>query len=652
MLQEDIYLVSPREEYFRGIGWDKFLSSHDALAMLEFIPSMQVDLETTGNSTFLKEKINSIQLGLPGKQIIFDVEGGFPISVLKRPLEEKLLYFQFGYFDLPYIYNQGVYPKAIFDTFVAESVLTMGVDLPRGSRGLGNLANKYLGVTLDKDLQKDIASGLTSVERIIYAGRDVIYLEAIADAQRALANQFGVHKRVDMECAFTLVMAYLEYSGAYIDMEFLYEFVRNSEFEEWKAYNDLRDKYGKINWNSPQQVAPFLEQHGIKEINEKTGNHKTGEEVLVKYPDIPIAVDLLKYREYSKQTSTYGRNWFGYVQDNGRIHTRFKQLVTTGRMSSGDSGGRTDKKPWKASYKTKKPFPNFQNIPAKTMRGIVAADKNNVLIQCDYPSQESVLLADQSGDPTLLNFFKNDGGDIYCFIAQMAYPELKDLTHQEIKEQHPDIRQICKAPALAIPYGGDEYTIARNLNCPVSEAKEHYDMYFRLFKTLPEYFDKCYRYSKSKGYTPADPILGGKVFLKNGKQFREKANDSKYWKRYWDERDRGTQWYKNESATLGWYFAIDKDLKRAAVNYRIQGSGAVMTKLAGIYMYKYIQANKLHGKVRIINIVHDEILLECPKKIGEKTAKVLQAAMEKAGNECLSNITIHPKAEIITRWKK
>lgn len=652
MLQEDIWLITPREEYFRSIGWTKFIDCQDALAQLEFIPSLQADLETSGLGTFRKEKIHSIQLGIPGRQFVFDISGGIPMSLFKRPLEEKLLYMQNGLFDLPYIYNEGIFPKAIFDTFIAESVLTMGVELPRGARGLENLADKYLGKKLDKDLQKDIASGLTSVERILYAGRDVILLEAIADAQRDLGKKFGVHRRIDMECAFTLVLAYVEFSGAYIDMEYLYEFVRTAEYEEWKVYNELNERYGKINWNSPQQVAVLLEQHGIKEINDKTGKPKTGEEVLIKYPDIPLAVDLLKYRKYAKQSSMYGRTWFGFVQDDGRIHTRFKQIVTTGRMASGDSGGGGQKKLWRASYKTKKPFPNFQNIPAKTMRGIVVAAKNNVLIQNDYTGQESVILADQSGDPTLLKFFQEDGGDVYGYIAKLAYPELKELSYDEIKEKHPDIRQKCKAPALAIPYGGNEYTIAENLNCPVTEAKEYYDMYFRLFNTLPDYFNRCYQYSRLHAYIPNDPVYGGKTFINNGKAFKEKANNKSYWRRFWKERDQGTQWYKNEASQLGWFFAIDKDIRQTAVNYRTQGTAAVMSKLAGIYMYQYIQLNKLHGKVKIVNIVHDEFLLECPRKIAEKTAKVLQAAMERAGNECLKHVKIKAVPEIIDRWKK
>lgn len=653
MLKEDIWLITTREDHFRAMGWTKFEDCQNALAQLEFTPSIMADLETSGLGTFRKEKIRSIQIGLKGKQLVFDVEGGIPMSLFKRPLEEKVLYFQNAYFDLPYIYNEGIFPRKIVDTFITENVLTMGIDFPRGSkaRGLANLADKYLGITLDKGLQKDIASGLTSVEHIIYAGRDVIYLEDIYEQQLILANRYGVQKRVEMENSFTLVMAYVEFSGAHIDMDYLYEYVRTSEFEEWQIYQELKSKYGDINWNSPKQVAVVLKEHGIEEIDEKTGNPRTGEEVLVKYPEVPIAVDLLKYRAFSKQVSTYGRRWFGYVQDNGRVHTRFKQIVTTGRMSCGDSGG-TKIKPWTATYETDKPFPNLQQLPAKTMRGVIASPKGSVLIKSDFTSQESVILADQSNDPTMRKFFEEDGGDIYCFIGKAYFDEIKDLSYKEIKVKYPEIRDKCKAPALAIPYGGDEYTIAANLNSTVEEGKQLYDMYMGLFTTLPEYFVKCHEFVKTHGYIPNDPLFGGKTFFARGKEYRSKASDKDYWRKYWRERDIDSTWYRNEKSTLGWYFAMDREMPRLGVNYRIQGIGAVMMKLSAIYFYSYIQKNKLHGKVRIVNIVHDELLVECPIKISEQIAKVLQGCMERAGNECLKRLKIKAEPEILTRWKK
>jgi DNA polymerase-1 len=651
VIQQDIYIITTRPEHFKEIGWDKFMDCQDALASLEFISEIQFDLETTGLGSFRKERINSAQIGLPGRQLIFDIEGGIPMSILKRPLEEKLLLFQNALYDLPYLYNQNIFPALVYDTFVAESVMTMGIDLPAGSRGLENLALKYLNVALDKSLQKDISGGIDTVEKIIYAGVDVMYLEAIREQQLVLANKYGVQRRVEMENKFVLVLAYVEFCGAYIDMEYLYEHVRDSEAEEWAMYRKMQEVHGKINWNSPKQAAVILKEHGIEEYNEDTGNPMTGEEVLAKHLDKPIAVDFLRYKQYSKLVSVYGRRWFGYVQDDGRIHTRFKQMVTTGRMACGATG-KVKYKPWAASYETKSPFPNFQNMPAEAMRGIIVSEKGWKLIQSDFSSQESVILADQSGDPTMRRFFEEGEGDIYMFIAKHMHEELRDLPYAEIKSKHKDIRQKYKSVALLIPYGGDWFTIAADLNIPPEEAKPLYDAYFKTFNTLPEYFKKCYQYSRDHGYTPNDPVFGGKTFYKHGKAYKEKNRDKSYKARYYKERDLNSAWYLKEKEDAKWYFDMDNKLRRESVNYRIQGTGAVQMKLAGIYFYSYIQKNKLHDKIKIVNIIHDEYLVECREKIAETTSTILQQCMERAGNECLKHLKIKAEPQIVTRWSK
>src|SRR5690606_28575250 len=98
---------------------------------------------------------------------------------------------------------------------------------------------------------------------------------------------------------------------------------------------EMEEKYGKINWSSPKQVAEILAQHGIEEVNNQTGRTTTSDDVL-QHRSEPIAVDLRKHRKAQKLVSTYGRKWFHYILPDGRIHTKYKQLVETGRTSSGE----------------------------------------------------------------------------------------------------------------------------------------------------------------------------------------------------------------------------------------------------------------------------------------------------------------------------
>ena len=55
-------------------------------------------------------------------------------------------------------------------------------------------------------------------------------------------------------------------------------------------------------------------------------------------------------------------------------------------------------------------------------------------------------------------------------------------------------------------------------------------------------------------------------------------------------------------------------------------------------------------KVLIINIVHDEILLEIPIQIAEKEAKNLQKAMEDAGKIFVKIVTLKAEPLLSNHW--
>ena len=77
------------------------------------------------------------------------------------------------------------------------------------------------------------------------------------------------------------------------------------------------------------------------------------------------------------------------------------------------------------------------------------------------------------------------------------------------------------------------------------------------------------------------------------------------------------------------YFSINSDIQRLAQNYPIQSSGAETIKVAAYYFYKWIIENNLLYKVKIINMVHDEILIECDKELEQLVLVKIKEFMEK-----------------------
>lgn len=75
----------------------------------------------------------------------------------------------------------------------------------------------------------------------------------------------------------------------------------------------------------------------------------------------------------------------------------------------------------------------------------------------------------------------------------------------------------------------------------------------------------------------------------------------------------------------------DGEIKRASMNFPIQGTSASITKYAAILYYRTLLQKNLLFKVYIPNIIHDEIILDCPKEIANEESIVLKQCMEDAG---------------------
>ena len=85
-------------------------------------------------------------------------------------------------------------------------------------------------------------------------------------------------------------------------------------------------------------------------------------------------------------------------------------------------------------------------------------------------------------------------------------------------------------------------------------------------------------------------------------------------------------------------------------NYPIQGTGAEAMKLATIFFFKYLRENSLLFKVLIVNLVHDEILVEVPKKLAEVIKPVIKDCMERAGNLFCKIIPLEATPIITPYW--
>ena len=173
----------------------------------------------------------------------------------------------------------------------------------------------------------------------------------------------------------------------------------------------------EFNVNSPVKLGQILFEklkYPVLKKTAKTRSSSTGFEVLTELAEQGLSLPklVLEFREISKLKGTYVDALPLLADEDGRIHSSFRQNVAaTGRLSSSD--------------------PNLQNIPIRTATGreirkAFIAPPGFRLVVADYSQIELRILAHLSGDAALIQAFE-EGQDIHRATAARIFGVAPDL---------------------------------------------------------------------------------------------------------------------------------------------------------------------------------------------------------------------------------
>lgn len=652
-----VYIVGFRDDEYEEVSVGYVLrdiSDYDEL---------QVDIETTG-LFFRKHGIKCFQIGTGKNEYVIHPQY---LQQFKELLESKLLVLHNSKFDLKFLYKQGIFPNKVYDTFVAESVLYCGDAYHR--KALGHVLKRRLGLDLDKSLQAKIAGKDIQGEYIQYSADDVKYLQLVKEDQWREAEKKDLQKCINLENDYVLVLAYIEYCGIKLDKQKWLDKMESDNQKLVEARNILNKliftkdltKYidyqlslwdeglsTTINWDSPKQVIDLFTGLGIdcwetvKGVRKQSASAKSIEKYQDKYPFIK---DYLHYKELQKVVGTYGQGFIRQIDpETGRIYTKFNQIMDTGRTSCGGKEKSTGEE-----------YINLQNLPNnKETRSCFVSAEGNVIVDADYSSQEKIVIANQSLDPVMLEFFDSGETDLHSFNAKKIFTELSKLSFDEIKSKHKDKRQLAKIAGFCVDYGGVGKTVADRLNIPIEEGEEFYNKYFKVYNVLKNYLQECEKQALKTGYILIDKRNGRKCFIYNHSRFLEleKEMTKGFWDRYKDLKKNSpdSQEFISMKSIVKEYFQIKGNISRMANNYPTQGTSASITKIAGIKFFQWIKAQKLLDKVLIINMIHDEIMVECPEEWTKEVVINLEKAMADAGDMYCQRIKLRATAEVGLFW--
>jgi DNA polymerase-1 len=662
-----IYLVTKQKSLFDSDNAIKKASVEDVYNYFADKSLIEFDTETNGFDAF-KNKLISSQYGDSDNQFVVDHET-VNIKEFKGLLEnpDKTILMQNAKFDLRFLYVHNIFPVNIYDTYLAESLIHLGDKYH--SKSLLSLCYNYLGVELDKTVRGDIAKDGLTTRVIIYAANDVRYLSAIREKQLKLIEKDNLQKALKLENQFVKVLAYVEYCGFKLNIQKwktkilqdkmivdelkqeLDTWILNSGLEEYidnqlDLFSD--DSKIKLNWKSSKQVVELFKKLGIK-VLDKHGKESVDSKVLVSQKgNFDILPIYLKYKAAEKVSSTYGESFLEQVNPiTRRIHTNFTQLMDTGRLSSG--GNKTI---------------NFQNIPSVPEyregdkiyeRECFEPEKGNTFVVSDYSGQEAVIFANKCLDKNLLAFYDEGLGDQHSYVAKLCYPdELADVPLDQIKKVRKDLRQNAKAAGFALQFGGVGMTIAANLNISIEEGNAVETAYYNAFPGVKDYFKKVTTKAletKTIVYNEMTKHRLKPHFVQELETLEKEISKEGFWSKYREEKAKNSSLFNSVlKFKVGTYFKLKGMLERMAKNYPVQGTAAAMTKLACIYIFKYIIENNLQNTVKIVNLIHDEIVVECPQEMGESIGEMVKNSMEKAGNYFCKRVPLSADPYVGDSW--
>ena len=328
----------------------------DCIDYCQNIDEIGLDTETEGFDPYTNSLL-SIQLGDFNNQFVIDCKT-IDIRILSELLKSKnkLYLLHNAKFDLRFFYHLDMDVNKVYDTFLAECILTTGYANEERELGLDAVTMKYCGVKLDKSIRGTIhREGLTD-RVIIYGADDVKYLSLIKATQLPQIKQHSLENVLELENSVVKVFARMEYNGAPLNkdkwLQVTEQVEKNTQelekqldtliyiegtknlpqinpltkycniYKQGSLFFDIQERDCNINWASPAQKLKLLKDLGIK--IDSVGDREL-QKNKTKHAVVPL---LINYSKQNKLATSFGRDFLKYVNPKtNRVHGNIWQIL-------------------------------------------------------------------------------------------------------------------------------------------------------------------------------------------------------------------------------------------------------------------------------------------------------------------------------------
>lgn len=549
---------------------------------------LYLDTETAG------DRIRLIQVGDEENTFVIDLYEIEDLEPLRKLISTKGIVGHNLKFDLKYLSKYGIFPLATFDTMIASYLL--GYE----RHSLSHLVSNLLGYSMDKSYQmSDWGVSVLTSAQLEYAAKDVDVLRELFPKMRAMLNELTAARGEELLKTKTAKIFGLKSPIAIVEMAFVKE-VAKLELNGFPVdTKELENSLKSLEKETQKRIQNFFIKYRVDPLSPKqlasllTGRFKLN---LPKTPKGNVSTDdktLSAYQNVEPVKLVLEIRKLKKLSDKLR---EIKESLKDGRVYP------EFKQIGAVTGRMSSANPNVQNIP-REMRFLFKAEEGNLFVIADFSQIELRIAAEYVDDTLMIEAF-SQGKDLHKYTASLVLGKNED----EITK---DERQLAKAINFGLIYGISakglaEYAkVGYSVEISHEEAEVFRKRFFKNFKAFKIWHDSVKKELKENKEVKGTTLLGRRF-----------------------------------SATTF----------NDAVNYPIQGTGADLLKLTVLLFDT--ETNKRSLKAKVVNLVHDEIVVECPENEAQRVKTLLERAMKQAGKIVLKKVPIEVEATINERWVK
>jgi DNA polymerase I-like protein with 3'-5' exonuclease and polymerase domains len=497
-------------------------------------------------------------------------------------------------FDAKWVrHHLGAELGGIFDTMLASQLIAAGDQDRR--HGLADVANFFTGAELDKTQQiSDWGAAELSQSQLEYAARDAAVMVQLREKMDERLELDGLKDVARLEFECVMPIAEMELTGFYLDEGRWREQLDKVKIAQVKAADELQDLLSA----GVAQASLF----GRAEINLDSQAQVSDalRNLGVPVPDTtrgwvlqPLAE---QYRVVAKLIEYRGvaKSLTSFGENILEFINPDTRRIHADFRQIGAPTGR-----FSCSN------PNLQQIPHEEQyRRCFIAGPGKKLIIADYSQIELRILADFSRDENFIKAFES-GADFHSTAAAQVFgvkPE--DVTA--------DQRSFAKRLNFGVVYGIGASRFAMMTGLSQTEGENTLRRYFTTYRGL----DAWLREASEKAVNNRESRTA------SGRLVRMR----------YDETDP----------------AQKAAVRRNGKNAPIQGTSADILKRSLRLLHDSLRGTS--GK--LVNIVHDEIIVECDAAEAEDVAKRLETSMRLAGEQYVTRVPVKVDVKISDEWSK